>query len=71
MTNLKSRTNFKPNRPFRRKYRKLFNLDPVQANLFLLMCELADENGQVVVTDEREIAELIAARFEDPTEWAL
>ena len=63
--------NFKPNRKFRRKYRKLFKMNPVQANLFLLMAELADENGQVVITDEKELKELFDARFNDPAEWAL
>jgi len=62
---------FKPNRKFNRTYERLFKTDPLQANLFLLMAEMANENGQVVVTDENEIVELMNARFNDPTEWAL
>jgi len=37
---------------------------------FFLICELADDKGQVV-TNEAEIAELMAVRFEDPEEYAL
>lgn len=38
--------------------------------MFLLLCEIADDNGQVE-TNEAEIAELMAARFNDPEEYAL
>jgi hypothetical protein len=61
---------FKPNRKFRKDYDRLFKKDPMGANILLLLCELADENGQVMTTDE-EIAELMAARFNDPEEYAL
>ena len=61
---------FKPNRKFRKKYNWLFKKDPLAANIFLLLCELADEKGQVI-TNEKEIAELMAIRFEDPKEYAL
>ena len=61
---------FKPNRKFKRKYRQLFKKKPEAANVFLLLCELADENGQFQTTEE-EIAELMAARFTDPQEYAL
>ena len=68
---------FKPNRKFKRKYDKLFKKDPIAANTFLLMCELADEKGQVKIlgTTEEEIAkeiqQLMIARFEDPWAYAL
>ena len=62
---------FKPNRKFKQKYKKLFKKDPLAANTFLLLCELADENGQVIITDDKEIAELMVARFEDPEAYAL
>jgi len=62
---------FKPNRKFKRTYKKLFNTDPLQANLFLLMAEMADENGQMIVKNDEELAELMAARFNDPREWGL
>ena len=61
---------FKPNRKFKKKYNSLFKKDPMGANVFLLLCEIADDNGQVA-TSEAEIAELMAARFNDPEEYAL
>ena len=61
---------FKPNRRFKKKYNRLFKKDPLAANTFLLLCELADEKGQVS-TNPQELADLIAARFEDPEEYAL
>jgi hypothetical protein len=61
---------FTPNKKFKKKYDKLFKKDPLAANTFLLICELAGEKGQVV-TDEKEIADLIAIRFEDPRRYAL
>ena len=61
---------FKPNRKFRREYNRLFREDPLGANTFLLLCELADDNGQVE-TSAQEIAILMAARFEDPEAYQL
>jgi hypothetical protein len=61
---------FKPNRKFKRDYDKLFKKDPLAANTFLLICELANEQGQVI-TNEQEIADLMAIRFNDPKEYAL
>ena len=61
---------FRPNRKFEKKYDRLFKKDPMGANMFLLLCELADEKGQVA-TSEQEIAELMAVRFNDPEEYAL
>lgn len=69
--------NFKPNRAFKTEYNRLFKNDPIAANIFLLLAELADEKGQVKIlgTTEEEISEeiskLIAARFNDPEEYAL
>jgi len=62
--------NFKPNRKLRKKYNKLFKKDPLAANTFLLLCELANEKGQVK-TDPEELATLMAIRFENPKEYAL
>lgn len=56
---------FRPNRKFQKKYNCLFHKDPVAANLFLLLAEIANENGQVV-TDPQELSRLMAARFKDP-----
>ena len=68
---------FTPNRRFRKKYNRLFKKDPLAANTFLLLAELADRKGQVKIegSNEQEIAEeiqrLLVARFNDPTEYAL
>lgn len=62
---------FKPNKKFKRKYDKIFKQAPLAANMFLLLCELADEKGQVIIENEQELAELISVRFEDPGEYAL
>jgi hypothetical protein len=61
---------FKPNRKFKKEYDRLFKMDPLGANTFLLLCELADARGRVYV-DPTEFVDLIAARFEDPEEYAL
>lgn len=60
---------FKPNRKFKKKYIKLFKENPMAANVFLLLCELADKRGEAITSDE-ELAELMAVRFNDPTEYA-
>jgi hypothetical protein len=62
---------FNPNsKSFKRDYDRLYKIDPAMANMFLLICELADENGQVII-DEQQLAELMQARFNDPGEYAL
>jgi hypothetical protein len=61
---------FTPNRKFKKDYNKLYRQNPSAANLLLLLCELADENGQVETTDE-ELMRLVEARFNDPEEYAL
>lgn len=61
---------FKPDRKFHNDYDRLYKKDPMGANMFLLLCEIADENGQVM-TNEAEIAELMVVRFNDPEEYAL
>ena len=61
---------FKPTRRFKKKYDWLYKQDPLAANTFLLVCELADERGQVETSLE-ELATLFAARFEDPEEYLL
>ena len=65
-----SYTKFTPNRRFRKRYDKIFRKDPLAANTFLLLCELANEKGRVM-TDPEELAELMAARFEDPEAYQL
>jgi len=61
---------FKPNRRFKREYKRLFKQDPLAANTFLLLCDLADRKGQVK-TNEEELVELIAVRFEDLGKYQL
>jgi len=68
---------FKPNRKFKKEYNKIFKRDPLAANTFLLLAELADDKGQVKIqgTTEEEIAKevqrLLIACFNDPEEYAL
>ncbi len=64
---------FTPNRRFRCDYKKIFRRNPEAANLLLLLCELADENGQVHLGPDAEgqLALLMNARFEDPTAYQL
>ncbi len=61
---------FRPNRKFKKRYDRIFRKDPVAANLLLMLAELANEKGQVK-TDPEELAQLMAARFTDPNEYAL
>lgn len=61
---------FKPSRKFKKDYDRIFKKDPLAANTFLLICELADEKGQVETSPE-ELAVLFTARFEDPEEYVL
>lgn len=60
----------KTNRKLRRDYNRLFRKDPAAANLFLLLYELADENGTIRVT-EAEICSLMSSRFNDPKAYQL
>jgi hypothetical protein len=66
----------RPNRKFRRRYYSIFKKDPLSANLFLLLSELAGPDGKVVMpTDprklEEELQELISIRFENPFGYQL
>jgi hypothetical protein len=65
---------FIPNRKFRRHYDRLFKENPLGANVFLLLAELADERGEVRLETsfpEMEIQRLMTARFSDPRAYAL
>jgi len=64
---------FIPNRKFRRDYNRLFRRDPAAANVLLLMAELADEKGQVVLPNppKEALLKLMAARFDDPRAYQL
>lgn len=61
---------FKANKRFKRDYDRIFKKDPEAANLFLLLCELADKNGRVLI-DEVDLGRLIAARFKNARERQL
>jgi len=62
---------FKPNIAFRKDYNRLFREDPHAANLFILLAEMGNKKGQVVTNEQEELAVLMAARFNDPGEYAL
>jgi hypothetical protein len=61
---------FNPNKRFKKQYNRLFHKDPEAANLFLLLCELANEKGEVI-SNEEELAILMEARFNDYREYQL
>jgi len=61
---------FKANKRFKRDYDRIFKKDPEAANLFLLLCELADKNGRVLI-DEVDLVRLMAARFKNARERQL
>jgi len=68
---------FKPNRKFKKEYGRLFKQDPIGANVFLLLAELADDQGRVKISGAtkqdvaKEVRRLLIARFNDPEEYAL
>ena len=61
---------FRPNKRFKADYDKLFKDNPEQANVLLLLCELADEHGQVEISDD-DLTHLFNARFNYSTEYSL
>lgn len=68
---------FKINRKFKKEYDKIFKRDPIAANTFLLLAELADDQGRVKISGAteqdvaKEVRRLLIARFNDPEEYAL
>jgi hypothetical protein len=59
---------FTPGRKFKRHYNRLFRKNPLGANVFLLLAELANERGEVGLETpfpEIEIQRLMVARFDD------
>lgn len=63
----------KMNKKFQRDYNRLFKQNPLAANILLLLAELADEHGRVCLgpNPEKEIADLMTARFDDPRAYLL
>jgi hypothetical protein len=56
------------NKKFRKKYRQIFNKDPLAANIFLLLCELAGPDGKVILPNDsddlnKELQALLTSRF--------
>ena len=65
---------FTPNRRFHRAYDRLFRKDPVGANIFLLLAEMANEHGEIRLqapSPEIEIQRLLDVRFDDPRVYQL
>jgi len=63
----KDKIMFIPNKHFIEDYNKLYKKSPEAANLLLLLCEIADENGRVYASEE-QIGMLMVCRFNDPSE---
>ena len=64
----------RPNRKLRRDYDLIYREDPLAANVFLLLTELADDQGQInfgTLCLEQEIQRLMRARFDDPLAYQL
>lgn len=55
---------------FKQDYDRIFRKNPESANLFLLLSELAGKKGKVL-TDEAELARLMAKRFQNPRTYQL
>ena len=68
---------FIPNKRFKKQYDELYKKEPLAANAFLLLAELADEKGQVKIqgSNEKEVAQelsrLMKARFNNTVGYAL
>jgi hypothetical protein len=63
-------------RKLKKKYLKLFKKNPVAANLFLLLFELAGPDGKIILPQEpeeidRELTKLMLDRFQDTEGWQL
>lgn len=65
--------NFIPNKRFKKTYDKLFEEDPLTANVLLLLCELADRSGKIEFGKDadEELCRLTLARFENPRGYQL
>jgi len=61
------------NQTFKTEYARLFIIDPLTANIFLLMVELADKKGRIKLGPhpEGQIIALLLKRFEDPRGYQL
>lgn len=61
---------FQASKKLKKHYNRIFRENPEAANLFLLLCELANTKGRVI-TDEGDLACLMDKRFKNPKEYAL
>lgn len=66
---------FTANKTFKKDYNKEFKRDPIAANLFLLLCELANDRGEIHFSPNENPAKilnkLMSIRFEDPKAYQL
>ncbi len=58
------------NPEFVKDYNEIFKESPLAANIYLLICEMADNNGQVTMSDD-ELTAAVNARFIDPDAYQL
>jgi len=53
----------------KRDYDRIFRLNPVVANLFLLLCELEESDSCLINGDPEELYELMKVRFRDQRDY--
>lgn len=58
------------NHKLKHEYDRLFKKDPMAANLFLLLTELADKWGKVEI-EEKELTKIMNVRFDNPRRYSL
>jgi hypothetical protein len=59
-----------------KKFRKIFEQDPLAANIFLLLCELSGTDGKLLSPADsaalhKEIRTVLFSRFEDLWGWQI
>ena len=64
---------FTPGKRFKKDYDKLFKEDPVSANLMLLLCDIADKDGNFIIQEpaDAELSRLMNARFNNISAYQL
>jgi hypothetical protein len=63
-------------RKLKKKYHRIFKMDPVAASLLFLLAELADQDGNIIFQKEpgvnkEQLITLLQIRFNDPFSWQL
>lgn len=64
------------NKAFKKEYDKIFNHDPLAANIFLMLVDMADEKGEIYFEGSEDqmndqINILVNGRFNDVFEYQL